>query len=58
MTADNGTSALAKIVEYDPDLVVLDVMMPGRDGQGVLQDLARRRLAGTRDLPDRPRHRR
>ena len=44
MTADSGTSALAKIVEYDPDLVVLDVMMPGRDGLGVLQDL---RAAGS-----------
>ena len=44
MTADNGTSALQKIVEYDPDLVVLDMMMPGRDGLGVLQDL---RAAGS-----------
>jgi two-component system OmpR family response regulator len=44
MTADSGPSALAKIVEYDPDLVVLDVMMPGRDGLGVLQDL---RAAGS-----------
>jgi len=44
ITADSGTSALAKIVEYDPDLVVLDVMMPGRDGLGVLQDL---RAAGS-----------
>jgi two-component system OmpR family response regulator len=44
MTADSGPAALAKIVEYDPDLVVLDVMMPGRDGLGVLQDL---RAAGS-----------
>ena len=39
ITADNGTSALHKIAEYDPDLVVLDVMMPGKDGFGVLQEL-------------------
>src|SRR5206468_7263545 len=39
MTADSGTAALHKIAEYDPDLVVLDVMMPGRDGFGVLQEL-------------------
>ena len=39
MTADSGTTALHKITEYDPDLVVLDVMMPGRDGFGVLQEL-------------------
>jgi two-component system, OmpR family, response regulator len=44
MTADSGPAALTKIVEYDPDLVVLDVMMPGRDGLGVLQDL---RAAGS-----------
>jgi two-component system, OmpR family, response regulator len=44
LTADSGTSALAKITEYDPDLVVLDVMMPGRDGLAVLQDL---RAAGS-----------
>ncbi len=44
MTADSGTSALSKIAEYDPDLVVLDVMMPGGDGFGVLQEL---RAAGS-----------
>ena len=37
--ADNGTSALAKVAETDPDLIVLDVMMPGLDGLGVLQNL-------------------
>jgi two-component system OmpR family response regulator len=39
VTADNGDDALAKIAQYDPDLIVLDVMMPGRDGLGVLQAL-------------------
>ncbi|MEO6885049.1 MAG: response regulator transcription factor [Jatrophihabitantaceae bacterium] len=39
ITADNGTSALAKVAESDPDLIVLDVMMPGLDGLGVLQNL-------------------
>jgi two-component system OmpR family response regulator len=42
--ADNGTTALAKVAETDPDLVVLDVMMPGMDGLGVLQNL---RAAGS-----------
>jgi two-component system, OmpR family, response regulator len=39
VTADNGHSALAAVAEYDPDLIVLDVMMPGLDGQAVLQSL-------------------
>src|SRR6201999_3446574 len=39
MTAENGNDALSKVTQYDPDLIVLDVMMPGRDGLGVLQEL-------------------
>jgi len=44
VTAENGPDALARIAESDPDLVVLDVMMPGMDGLGVLQNL---RAAGS-----------
>jgi two-component system OmpR family response regulator len=44
ITADNGPSALVAVAEADPDLVVLDVMMPGMDGMGVLQNL---RAAGS-----------
>jgi two-component system, OmpR family, response regulator len=44
VTADSGTAALAKVAEADPDLIVLDVMMPGMDGLGVLQNL---RAAGS-----------
>ena len=44
VTADSGTSALARVAETDPDLIVLDVMMPGLDGLGVLQNL---RAAGS-----------
>jgi two-component system OmpR family response regulator len=39
ITADNGASALAAVAESDPDLIVLDVMMPGMDGLGVLHSL-------------------
>ena len=39
ITADNGTSALIAVAENDPDLIVLDVMMPGLDGLGVLHNL-------------------
>ena len=44
ITADNGNSALAAVAEHDPDLVVLDVMMPGLDGFGLLGKL---RAAGS-----------
>ena len=39
VTANSGTSALTAVAESDPDLIVLDVMMPGMDGLGVLQSL-------------------
>jgi two-component system OmpR family response regulator len=39
ITADNGTAALVAVAENDPDLIVLDVMMPGLDGLGVLHNL-------------------
>jgi DNA-binding response OmpR family regulator len=38
-TADNGDDAARLARELMPDLVVLDVMMPGRDGYAVLADL-------------------
>jgi two-component system OmpR family response regulator len=39
VTASSGTAALSAVAESDPDLIVLDVMMPGLDGLGVLQSL-------------------
>ncbi|MDQ6936793.1 MAG: response regulator transcription factor [Actinomycetota bacterium] len=44
VTADNGSSALAAVAEHQPDLVVLDVMMPGLDGYELL---GRLRAAGS-----------
>ncbi len=37
--AHDGREALAAIADHPPDLVVLDVMMPGLDGTGVVQKL-------------------
>jgi DNA-binding response OmpR family regulator len=45
-TADNGHDALRMIDEKTPDLLILDVMMPGMDGWEVT-----RRLRRTTNLP-------
>lgn len=39
VTADNGLEALDRIPALDPDVVLLDVMMPELDGWGVLEQL-------------------
>jgi len=40
----NGVEAVNLIKEHSPDLVFLDVQMPGLDGFGVLQKLVQRKL--------------
>ena len=40
----NGLEALALIKEHDPDLVFLDVQMPGLDGFGVIKKLVERKV--------------
>ncbi len=42
--AKNGVEALQKIEELNPDLLTLDVQMPGMDGIGVLREMNKRRL--------------
>ena len=49
VTANDGKEALEKVAGENPDLVVLDVMMPYMDGFEVLQNL--RRDPSTRDIP-------
>jgi two-component system LytT family response regulator/two-component system response regulator LytT len=38
-TASNGVEAVARIEEFEPDVVFLDVQMPGLDGLGVIHKL-------------------
>jgi two-component system response regulator BaeR len=38
---DNGTTAIKEILQWQPDLVLLDVMLPGCDGFAVLQEVRR-----------------
>jgi len=49
VTAFDGKDALEKVASEQPDLVVLDVMMPYMDGFEVLQNL--RKNPNTRELP-------
>jgi two-component system alkaline phosphatase synthesis response regulator PhoP/two-component system response regulator VicR len=49
VTAFDGKDALEKVASEQPDLVVLDVMMPYMDGFEVLQNL--RKNPSTRELP-------
>ncbi|EAQ04770.1 response regulator [Pseudooceanicola batsensis HTCC2597] len=48
-THSNGVDAVGAIETRKPDLVILDVMLPGRSGFDILRDL--RAGAGTADLP-------
>ncbi|MCJ7838837.1 MAG: response regulator, partial [Burkholderiales bacterium] len=49
LVCSSGDEALRSIEEYAPDLVLLDVMMPGMDGFSVLRELRAR--PGSADLP-------
>ncbi len=48
LTSFNGTETLEAIEKYEPDVVVLDIIMPHLDGIGVLEKL------NTNSLPKRP----
>ena len=48
-TAADGYAGLRAVETEQPDCVVLDVMMPGLDGHGVLERI--RSAAGGNDLP-------
>lgn len=48
-THSDGTTAVQAVADKAPDIVILDVMLPGRSGYDVLQDL--RASEATRSLP-------
>jgi len=48
-THGDGHTALEAVSRHAPDLVILDVMLPGRSGYDILQDL--RGAAATQSLP-------
>jgi len=39
---DDGPSGLKAITEFDPELIILDILLPGMDGVGVLRELRQR----------------
>lgn len=48
-TESDGTAGLATLLAQPPDILILDVMLPGLDGYQILERL--RQDAGTRALP-------
>lgn len=49
ITAEDGATGIAKAKEMSPDIVVLDVLMPGMDGWQVLEKL--KAMPETTDIP-------
>ena len=49
ITADNGSDAIISAVQQQPDLVILDVIMPGMDGGEVARKL--KELTETKYIP-------
>ncbi len=45
----SGPEAIEKAVDFKPDLLLLDVMMPGMDGKATLKSI--RKLDGLEDVP-------
>ena len=49
MTANSGSQGLARAVEYQPEAILLDVMMPGMDGPTTFREL--RKNPATAKIP-------
>jgi len=49
LTCDNGSQVLPSIAKFQPDLLILDLMLPGIDGYSLQVELAKR--PETKDIP-------
>ena len=49
VTANSGSQGLARAVEYQPEAILLDVMMPGMDGPTTFREL--RKNPATAKIP-------
>ncbi|HEY9791828.1 MAG TPA: response regulator [Candidatus Obscuribacterales bacterium] len=49
LAADSGTQALEVVCQYKPDVILLDVMMPGMDGTTTFRKLQEQ--SGVEDTP-------
>jgi len=49
--ADNGASAIEQAEKYTPDLILLDVIMPGMDGYEVFAKLKSKDAEKTKNIP-------
>ncbi|HTQ80261.1 MAG TPA: response regulator [Thermoanaerobaculia bacterium] len=49
LTCDSGAEAVAALAGFRPDLILLDVMMPGMDGPETLRNL--RQIPGAERIP-------
>lgn len=51
VSASDGEEGLARIKEEDPDLIILDLLMPKLDGYGVCKTLQDPRWSKWKDIP-------
>ncbi|MCG3267340.1 response regulator transcription factor [Yoonia sp. I 8.24] len=48
-THEDGETAMQKVIGFPPDMIILDVMLPGRSGFDILREL--RETETTKDIP-------
>jgi len=46
---DNGNVVISKIQEIMPDVVLLDIMMPGKDGLSIIKEI--KQIPAIKDIP-------